>query len=181
MPGMHRYDKAKHVDYVIPVLKEDILDVITEKSKIMDVLERGVEEIIENNLRIVNRNPGSGTRMLLDYYLKQMAMNLNDRFENLIRKINGYEIEAKSHTAVAVAVLTGKADVGLGIRSVAEMYGLDFIPLREEEYDFVIPKDKFEKQPVKDFIETLKSDEFKNEIKNSSQQESEGKEIVSPL
>ncbi len=126
---------------------------------------KGIEDLLRKDVKMINRNPGSGTRMLLDYYLKQMAMNLNDRFENLIRKINGYEIEAKSHTAVAVAVLTGKADVGLGIRSVAEMYGLDFIPLREEEYDFVIPKDKFEKQPVKDFIETLKSDEFKNEIK----------------
>ena len=58
----------------------------------------------------------------------------------------------------------GKADVGLGIRAVAERYGLDFIPIKPEEYDFIVRKDRLNKDAVKEFIKVLRSDEFKNEL-----------------
>ena len=127
-----------------------------------------ISDLLRKDVKIINRNPGSGTRILLDYYLKKIAENEGKSFNEIVKKIKGYKIEAKSHTAVAVAILTEKADVGLGIKAVADYYNLDFIPLREEEYDFVIPKEKIEKEPVKAFIETLRSKEFKEKIKEKT-------------
>ncbi len=79
-------------------------------------------------------------------------------------KIKGYSIEAKTHSSVAIAVLSGKADAGLGIKSVATQYNLDFIPVRAEEYDFLIPADRINKRHVQLFLETLNSDEFRREL-----------------
>ncbi|RLI70749.1 molybdopterin biosynthesis protein [Archaeoglobales archaeon] len=125
---------------------------------------KGFEDLLRKDIALINRNPGSGTRILLDMELKGLAEKKGVEFEELKRKINGYNIEAKSHTAVAVAVLMGKADVGLGIKTVAVRYGLDFIPIRGEEYDFVIRKDRIEKEAVKLFLDVLKSKEFKREL-----------------
>ncbi|MCD6492762.1 MAG: molybdopterin biosynthesis protein, partial [Archaeoglobaceae archaeon] len=66
--------------------------------------------------------------------------------------------------AIAVAVLMGKADVGLGIKTVASRYGLDFIPVRGEEYDFVIRKDRMGKEAIKLFLNVLRSEEFKKAL-----------------
>ena len=125
---------------------------------------RGFEDLLRDDITFINRNPGSGTRILLDMHLKRIAEERGVSFEELKRKIRGYDVEAKSHTAVAVAILMGKADVGLGIRTVAERYGLDFIPVRPEEYDFVIRKDRLDKEAVKLFLEVLKSEEFRKEL-----------------
>ncbi len=124
----------------------------------------GFEDLLRDDVTFINRNPGSGTRILLDMNLRKIAEEKGISFDELKRKIKGYDVEAKSHTAVAVAVLTGKADVGLGIRTVAERYGLDFIPVRPEEYDFVIRKERLEKESVKLFLEVLKSEEFRREL-----------------
>jgi len=121
----------------------------------------GVEDLLREDVRIINRNPGSGTRILLDLELKKLAEKLGKNFRELTTEIKGYEIEAKSHSAIAAAVAYGRADVGLAIRTVAEQYSLDFIPLREEKYDFAIPTEKFEKPEVRLFIEFLGSEEFK--------------------
>ncbi|MCP8321361.1 MAG: molybdopterin biosynthesis protein, partial [archaeon] len=77
----------------------------------------------------------------------------------------GYNIEVRSHIEVAKAVSHGKAYVGLGIRAVAEKYELDFIPLAEEYFDFVIDKKRLKKPLVNSFIEMLGSDRFKTEVK----------------
>ncbi|NOZ77176.1 MAG: solute-binding protein, partial [Euryarchaeota archaeon] len=82
----------------------------------------------------------------------------------LARGIRGYEVEAKSHSAVAAAVAHGRADAGIAIRTVAEEYGLGFVPLREEKYDFAIPKQSFEKPAVRAFLATLASEEFRQEL-----------------
>ncbi len=124
----------------------------------------GFEDLLKDDVTFINRNPGSGTRILLDMNLRKIAEEKGISFDELKRKIKGYDVEAKSHTAVAVAVLTGKADVGLGIRTVAERYGLDFIPVRPEEYDFAIRKERLEKESVKLFLEVLKSEEFRREL-----------------
>ena len=93
-------------------------------------------------------------------YLEEIADKRGVSVEQLTESLPGYSIEAKSHTSVAVAVLTGKADAGIGIRTVAEQYGLDFIPLRGEEFDFLIPKERFEMEKIKGFLEVLRSEEF---------------------
>ncbi len=125
---------------------------------------RGFEDLLRKDVVFINRNKGSGTRILIDMYLSEVASSKGIDLDELVLKIKGYEIEAKTHTSVAVAVATGKADVGVAIKSVADKYGLDFIPLRSEEYDFLIPKSRLEKKPVKAFIEVLKSEEFASEL-----------------
>jgi putative molybdopterin biosynthesis protein len=126
---------------------------------------KGFEDLLrEEDVTFINRNPGSGTRILLDMYLKEIAEEKGMSFDELRSLIKGYDVEAKSHTAVAIAILMGKADVGLGIRTVAERYGLDFIPVRPEEYDFVVRKDRLSKESVKLFLDTLTSKEFKAEL-----------------
>lgn len=111
--------------------------------------------------RIVNRTRGSGTRTLFDMELKKLAAEKHVPVEELIESIEGYDVEAKTHNAVASAILSGKADAGIGIRTVADQNGLDFIPLRDEEYDFVVNKSSMTKPAVKVFSEILRSREFK--------------------
>ncbi len=125
---------------------------------------KGFEDLLREDVTFINRNPGSGTRILLDMHLRRIAEDKGIDFEEIKRRIKGYDVEAKSHTAVAVAVLMGKADVGLGIRTVAERYGLDFIPVRPEEFDFVMRKDRLEKESVKLFLDVLRSEEFRKEL-----------------
>ncbi len=125
---------------------------------------RGFEDFLRDDVTIINRNKGSGTRILLDMALKEIAEGKGLELRQIVKRIKGYDVEAKTHTSVAVAVLSGKADAGLGIKTVATQYNLDFIPVRAEEYDFLIPKDRLSKKSVRMFLETLKSEEFKREI-----------------
>lgn len=124
----------------------------------------GIDDLIRPDLSIVNRNPGSGTRILLDMKLASLASARGIASEELLKKIQGYTFESKSHSAVAVSVLQGKADVGLAIRAVAETYQLDFIPIAQEHYDFLIRADRKEKISVQAFLEVLRSKEFKEEL-----------------
>jgi putative molybdopterin biosynthesis protein len=115
--------------------------------------------------RIVNRTRGSGTRTLFDMELKKLAAEKHVPVEELIESIEGYDVEAKTHNAVASAILSGKADAGIGIRTVADQNGLDFIPLRDEEYDFVVQKSRADKPALKAFLDILHSSQFKTRLK----------------
>ena len=88
---------------------------------------------------LVNRNPGSGTRVLVDRLLDG-------------RQPAGYGVQTKSHNAVAAAVAQGRADWGIAIDTVAAQYGLGFIPMQEEHYDFVVPKARAARPAVRAFI-----------------------------
>ncbi len=111
---------------------------------------QGIEDL--TRLRYVNRQKGSGTRILLDYLLKQSGLNAAD--------INGYEREEITHTAVAAAVSAGTADAGMGILSAARVYDLGFIPVCEEEYDLLILESALSMEPVQRLIRILQSEEF---------------------
>jgi len=87
---------------------------------------------------MVNRNAGSGTRVLIDKLLGT-------------RRPPGYGVQTKSHNAVAAAVHQGRADWGMAIDTVARQYGLGFIALQEEHYDFIVPKARLERPAVKVF------------------------------
>jgi putative molybdopterin biosynthesis protein len=91
---------------------------------------------------MVNRNAGSGTRILIDRLLDG-------------RQPPGYGVQAKSHNAVATAVAQGRADWGMAIDTVARQYGLGFIPLQEEHYDFVVPNARRDRPGVQFFIRVL--------------------------
>lgn len=172
--GTHLLDGAT-AEYNIPFIEKfGLKDVMLVKGYVREqglILQKGnpkkiksIEDFLRDDVTIINRNQGSGTRVLLDMYLKKIAERMQIKFDELTEKINGYAIEAKSHTAVATAVLMNKADVGLGIKTVADRYGLDFIPLRDEEYDFVVRRNAAHKEAVNEFLRTLKSEEFRKTL-----------------
>jgi len=119
-----------------------------------------IKDFLREDVRIVNRNKGSGTRTFLDYNLKVLSEDLKVDMVSLCRKIKGYNYEAKTHSAVAVAVAQGRADAGIGLEFYARKYGLNFIPLVDEEYDFVILKERLGKARVSEFLNVLGSRDF---------------------
>lgn len=108
---------------------------------------KGIEDAIRPELRFVNRNAGSGTRLWFDTELKR----LNIPVEN----IKGYEKEVKTHTEAAWLIASNKADMALGLQAAAHQRALDFIPLFEERYDLVLPREN-EKilMPLLDYLQT---------------------------
>jgi len=96
----------------------------------------------DQNVRMINRNLGSGTRVLLDRLLAE-------------QQPSGFFQEAKSHNSVAAAISQKRADWGIAIRSVAEDAGLEFFPMQDEEYDFIIPKKRLERPAVRQFLNLL--------------------------
>lgn len=117
---------------------------------------RSFEDLEVNGIRFVNRQRGSGTRLFLNYNLKKYNISPD--------RINGYEREEFTHIAVAAVVAAGDADCGLGVYSAAELMGLDFIPLGNEEYDFAIPEKFLELDMINEFINTITSEEFKKKL-----------------
>jgi putative molybdopterin biosynthesis protein len=124
----------------------------------------GFEDLARKDVTFVNRNLGSGTRILTDLNIRKIAERKSQRFEDVMLSIKGYRVEAKSHSAVATAVIQGKADVGVAIRAVTKDQPLDFIPIADEHYDFLALKSRLQKESVRLFLETLKSREFKEEL-----------------
>ncbi|MEM1635069.1 MAG: molybdopterin biosynthesis protein [Thermosphaera sp.] len=117
---------------------------------------RGLQDFLRDDVRIVNRSKGSGIRVFLDMSLRQIAVEKGLDPLRLERFVKGYTYEVKTHTAVATAIRQGRADAGLAVGYVAEIMGLDFIPLTWEEYDFLILKENLKKRSVMKFIDGLK-------------------------
>ena len=113
-------------------------------------------DIAAEGVRYVNRQKGSGTRILTDYLCKQENLDTS--------AIYGYDREELTHTSVAAQIVSGSADAGMGIYSAAKLYGLDFIPICIEEYDLIIPDHAWETPMVRQLIATLKSDGFRDKI-----------------
>ncbi len=111
-----------------------------------------MQDLSRDDVRFLNRNPGSGTRILFDSLLQKDNINPST--------INGYQDYARSHTTVAAAVRSGKVDVGVAIEIVTAD-DLDFIPLKEEEYDIIVSKSYRNLPAIKKFVKILKSEEFK--------------------
>lgn len=108
--------------------------------------------------RFVNRQRGAGTRLLLDYKLKECGVNSEE--------INGYQKELTTHMSVAAAVGSDGADVGLGVQSAANALQLDFIPVGEEEYDFAVPQKYFDLPEVQAFIKVITSKVFIEKVES---------------
>lgn len=113
-------------------------------------------EDLGGDVRLVNRNLGSGTRGLLDRLLRTSGINP--------RCIRGYEFEVRSHEQVAKAVQEGRADVGLGLRATASIFGLDFIKVGDECFDFALERRRLGKEGVKKFREVLTSAKFREKL-----------------
>jgi putative molybdopterin biosynthesis protein len=113
----------------------------------------GWVDLAQPSLRFINRQPGSGTRTLLDYHL---------RLEGIPpQRIAGYASIAPTHLAVAAAVADGQADAGLGLFAAARAYGLDFVPLARERFDLILPAENRHRLPLTAVLETLRTDEFR--------------------
>ena len=112
-----------------------------------------VADLAKPGLRLINRALGAGTRLLLDRELKKANV--------IAEKIDGYAHEVSSHTALGLEILAGRADVGPGIRAAAEMFSLDFMPLRWERYDLMTVKDRFFDEGIQRFLGMLHEDAFK--------------------
>jgi putative molybdopterin biosynthesis protein len=125
----------------------------------------GLEDLVKSKLRIVNRNLGSGTRTLFDFKLRNLCIKEGLSFSKVVENIKGYDVELKSHIEVAKAVYEGRADVGFGIKTVAKIFNLEFIPVAEEWFDFIIDKRRMNKPLVKLFLKILASNEFKQKLR----------------
>jgi putative molybdopterin biosynthesis protein len=113
-------------------------------------------DIARPGLRYVNRQKGSGTRILMDYLCKRDGVDP--------AAVYGYEREELTHTSVAVQIAGGSADAGLGIYSAASLYDLDFLPICIEEYDLLVPDAAWDTPMVQKVVELLKSDKFRARI-----------------
>lgn len=114
------------------------------------------QDFSRKDVKIVNREIGSGARVLLD---EQLRLN-----KILTKEVNGYKNEKTSHLGVAGAIANNEADLGVGIEKVAKTVGIDFIPLVKERYDLIILKTKENKQLINAVLTTLRSEQFKNQL-----------------
>ena len=117
---------------------------------------QGLRQIAGGKVTFVNRQRGSGTRILLDYHLERLGVSPGS--------IEGYDREEYTHLGVAAAVASGRADVGLGIRAAAAALNLDFVPLFSERYDLVIPKAYYDSERLRPLLDLLTEDGFRKAV-----------------
>jgi putative molybdopterin biosynthesis protein len=164
LAGCHLRDEASgelNVPFVRSVLPGRSVDLVTLAEREQGLMLAatnplgiaGVADLARAEIRFVNRQRGAGTRLLLDHQLRLSGVRSD--------QVNGYLREEPSHIAVASAVATGAADVGLGIRAAAEALGLGFIPLARERYELALLSAAAERPAIRRVLETLRSRDFK--------------------
>lgn len=115
-----------------------------------------IKDLARKGIRYVNRQKGSGTRILIDYLTKKEGIDTT--------QIYGYDREEFTHTSVAAQIASGTADAGMGILSAARLYDLEFVPICMEQYDLLISEDAFESEMVQKLLEILQSKEFADRL-----------------
>ncbi|MBT8764163.1 molybdopterin biosynthesis protein [Desulfohalobiaceae bacterium Ax17] len=167
LAGIHLFDPETgdynfpFIDKYIPGLEFKLINLairhqglIVAKGNPKNI--KGIDDLTRKDVRLINRQRGAGTRILLDHHLKTAGISPN--------QVNGYDKEEFTHMAVAVNVLSGAADCGLGIYAAAKALGLDFVPLAKERYDLLIPDFVMQDEKVQAVLEFLNNDAFKNKI-----------------
>ena len=149
---IHKYLKGLPVHVFNLVEREQGL--IIQKGNPKGV--KGIEDLTHDDLTFVNRQPGSGTRVLFDYRLRILGIDPS--------RINGYDNEEYTHMNVAVAVLNGAADVGMGIMAAAKALNCDFIPVIKEQYDLVIPSAFMEDPKIQLLMDITRSKDFRERV-----------------
>ncbi len=117
---------------------------------------QSIADLTTTGLRYVNRQKGSGTRVLCDYLCKKENIDTS--------AVYGYDREEYTHTAVAALIAGDSADAGLGIYSAAKLYDLDFIPICDEQYDLLVPDYAWDTLLLNRLLEVLKSDAFRTRL-----------------
>ena len=117
---------------------------------------KSIRDLARSKLRLINRQPGSGTRIYLDQELSRARLN--------VKKIAGYHTVVSTHLEVGLGVLRGSADVGLATRTTAQLLGLEFIPLTRERFDMLVRKDRFFTRGIQVLLGIVGSREFRERI-----------------
>ncbi len=165
--GMHMLDEETceyNIPYINRLLGDKAVTVVNLLYRQQGFIvprgnPKGIEDVtslLREDVLFVNRQRGAGTRILLDYYLKQKGIDP--------RAIKGYDHEEYTHMAVAVAIASGAVDTGLGILAAANALDLDFVPLTEERYDLVIPTDYLDSPLIQTLLKTISSPIFTDRI-----------------
>ncbi|MBQ2920945.1 MAG: helix-turn-helix transcriptional regulator, partial [Oscillospiraceae bacterium] len=122
---------------------------------------KGWSDLGRKDITILNRRVGSSARILLDTQLKRLGVRAST--------VRGYDRVMKSHLTMAAAIAAGEADLAIGTERISrQIENLDFIPLLEERFDFVIKKEMLETQPVQKLLKVLNMPEFRKEIAHFS-------------
>lgn len=158
MAGAHLLDPQTGL-YNKPFIKEPATLILMAKRQQGFIVKKGNPLNIKNlhditRIKFINREKGSGTRMLLDHLLTKNNISPSN--------INGYTLEKFSHLQVAMTVSLGMADAGFGIKAAADALDLDFIPIHTEEYHIILPKQ--DKNLEMSIIEILSSNSWKRQI-----------------
>ena len=117
---------------------------------------KGVQDLARDDVVFVNRQAGSGTRVLFDYKLNQASIPSD--------AVKGYDHEEFTHMTVAVDILSGAADCGMGIHAAAKALDLDFVPIEQEQYDLIVPTRMLDQPNIQDTLSTMRSDNFRKRV-----------------
>lgn len=163
---IHLFDTDSET-YNLPYIKKYITDdvsiiklvkrtqgLIVQKGNPLNI--KGIKDLV--NVRYINRQKGSGTRILFDYLLNKEDIKKSS--------INGYEREEFTHMSLAKAIQNFDADCGLGTYSAAKVFDLDFIPICDEEYDLLVKSELLESDYIKILLNAINSQEFKTRVES---------------
>jgi putative molybdopterin biosynthesis protein len=166
--GLHLFDPTtgeSNLPFLRRALKGSNYEVVTFATWEEGLLVRpgnpksihGATDLVDPLVTLVNREEGAGARLLLDQRLRAAGINSD--------QVKGYGTIVASHFEIARAIASRQADVGIGIRSAAQLFQLDFVPLQAARYDLVVPKAYLKSHPtLAHLFETLVSRPFRNEI-----------------
>ncbi|MDY6822942.1 MAG: molybdopterin biosynthesis protein [Thermodesulfobacteriota bacterium] len=165
--GTHLFDPETHT-YNVPYIKKHLPGLPVKLVRLVSRRQglivppgnpkniSGLENLARDDIRFINRQPGAGTRILLDFRLSELGIDGG--------AIAGYENEEYTHMAVAVAVASGAADAGLGIYAAARALGLDFVPVVTEQYELAIPTAFFDLPVVQTLMTIITSPAFAKRV-----------------
>ncbi|MBN9647890.1 molybdopterin biosynthesis protein [Terrisporobacter glycolicus] len=146
----------KYIDQNVALIKlvKRTQGLIVKKGNPLNI--KSIKDLV--NVRYINRQKGSGTRILFDYLIKKNNIEKSD--------INGYEREEFTHMSLAKAIDNGDADCGLGVYSAAHIFDLDFIPICEEDYDLLLKEDMLESKYIEHLLSTINKESFRKRVDN---------------
>jgi putative molybdopterin biosynthesis protein len=114
------------------------------------------DDLAKEGLRFINRQQGSGTRVLLDHHLGRLGLSPD--------RIAGYDTEVYTHFEVGLSILSGEADAGIATSAVSKLFGLSFAPITRESFDMVLDQSTFFQKGVQAFMDVLNSSGFRKRV-----------------
>ncbi len=157
----HIYSQQQRYDLLVDRRDTNILGFIKRQVGLMLAPGKGalvsqIDDIVKQELRLINRQPSSGTRELFDELLNQAGIDATS--------IKGYDQYEYTHTAVAAQVATGMADVGFGMQAAAARFDLDFVPISEDVYLWAYKSSNQDDADIQNFIAMLEAKPFQAEV-----------------